>query len=360
MMPTQDFGIATDLSVAIIGPHDGEGIRAIETFLDHRSDATPFHRPAWVNAVARGTGQEAVYIVAGSIDGVIRGFVPLNIIHSPIFGRAVVSSGFAVDGGIIADEPATARLIANAAIALADRHACQTVELRGGAAPGPDWTVRGNAYLNFARPLAESDEAQLLSIPKKHRAEVRKGLEHGYRVEVGREDRLRDVHYALYQRSVHNLGTPVFPRALFEEVLDAFGDDADILLVSDGAKPLSVVLTLYHRGACMPYWHGANLNARKARSNEVLYYSLMRHARDRGCDIFDFGRSKVGTGPALWKKTWGFTPEPLDYFVHAAPGCEARDVNPLSPQYRRKVDLWKMLPAPLVDRIGPWIARGLG
>jgi FemAB-related protein (PEP-CTERM system-associated) len=360
MMPTLDFGLSPGISVAAVGPHDAAAMQEIEAFLGERSDASPFHRPVWVNAVARGTGQEAVHMIARGQDGALRGLLPLNIIHSPIFGRALVSCGFAVDGGIIADEPATARQLADAAIALADRHACQTIELRGGAAPGPDWKVRSDAYLNFERPLAESDETELLAIPKRHRAEVRKGLEHDYRIETGCSDRLRAIHYALYQRSVHNLGTPVFPRALFEEVLDAFGDNANILLVSDGDRPLSAVVSLYHRGAVMPYWHGADIGARKARSNEVCYFSLMRHARERGCHSFDFGRSKVGTGPALWKKTWGFTPEPLDYFVHAAPGVEARDVNPLSPQYRRKVELWKRLPGPLVDRIGPWIARGLG
>lgn len=360
MMPLQDFGIGAETAVSVVGPQDASALREIEAFLAGRDDATPFHRPAWVVAVARGTGQQAVFIVARRLDGMMIGYVPLNIIHSPIFGRALVSSGFAVDGGIIADEPATARQIANAAIALADRHACQTVELRGGAAPGPDWKVRGDVYLNFARPMAQSDEAQLLSVPKRHRAEIRKGLEHRYSVEIGRSDHLRDTHYALYRRSVHNLGTPVFPRALFEEVMDGFGENADILLIRDGTTPLSAVLSLYHNDAVMPYWHGADFNARKARSNEVLYFSLMRHARERGCRVFDFGRSKVGTGPALWKKTWGFEPEALDYFVHAAPGCEARDVNPLSPQYQRKIALWKKLPAPFVDLVGPWIARGLG
>ncbi|MET0137771.1 MAG: FemAB, partial [Sphingobium sp.] len=175
MMPIQDFGIAADIAVRTIGPDDDAAMRDIERFLAGRDDATPFHRPAWVNAVARGNGQQAIYIMARGPDGAIRGMVPLNIIHSPLFGRALVSSGFAVDGGIIADEPATARQIANAAISLASRHSCPTVELRGGAAPGPQWAVRGNAYLNFSRPLMENDDAQLLAIPKKHRAEVRKG-----------------------------------------------------------------------------------------------------------------------------------------------------------------------------------------
>lgn len=347
-------------SVAIVRPGDVAALAEIERWLAARPDAVPFHRPAWVCAVARGTGQEALFLLARDGAGAIIGLLPLNLIHSPLFGRALVSSGFAVDGGILADTPAIVSELAEAAVRLADERACTTVELRGGAAPGQDWTIRSGAYLNFARPLQKDDEAELLAIPKKHRAEVRKGLERGYRIETGRSDRLRDIHYALYRRSVHNLGTPVFPRALFEEVMDGFGEAADILVVFDGTTPLSAVISLYHGKACMPYWHGADLNARKSRSNEVCYFRLMGHARARGCTIFDFGRSKVGTGPALWKKTWGFEAEPLDYFVHAAPGHEARDVNPLSPQYRRKVELWKRLPRPVADTLGPWIARGLG
>ncbi|WP_414714354.1 FemAB family XrtA/PEP-CTERM system-associated protein [Sphingobium sp.] len=359
-MPVSDFGIGGSTSIAIVTATDGPALAEIEAFVAGRTDATPFHRPAWVCAVARGTGQEALFLVARGVGGDIRGLLPVNIIHSPIFGRALVSSGFAVDGGIVADEPAVVRQLADAVVALADRWSCDTIELRGGLASGSDWTVRSGAYLNFTRPLAADDEAELLAIPRKHRAEVRKALEHDYTVIVGTDEAMRLAHYALYRRSVHNLGTPVFPRGLFDQVLDAFGTEIDILQIAHEGTVLSSVIALYHRGACMPYWQGADLNARKARSNEALYFNLMRRARERGCHTFDFGRSKVGTGTAAYKKNWGFEAEPLDYFVHAAPGHAARDINPMSPQYQRKVELWKKLPAALVDRIGPWIARGLG
>lgn len=354
-----DLDLTASPVVDLVGPHEAATLAEIETFLATRHDATPFHRPAWVLAVARGTGQEALYLVARG-SGAIRGLLPLNLIHSPIFGRALVSSGFAVDGGIIADEPATARLLADAALRLAEARACQTIELRGGVAPGPGWTVRTGGYLNFERPLAADDEAELLAIPRKHRAEVRKGLDANYRIVTGSEEWMRAAHYALYRRSVHNLGTPVFPRGLFEAVLDSFGDAADITLVCDGDKVLSAVVSLYHRGAVMPYWQGADRDARKARSNEVLYFALMRHAREKGCHTFDFGRSKTGTGTAHYKRNWGFEPRPLDYHVRAIGGEEARDINPLSPQYQRKVELWKRLPAPVADFLGPLIARGLG
>jgi FemAB-related protein (PEP-CTERM system-associated) len=346
---------------ATLLPLDQPAVAAeVERWLATRGDATPFHRPAWLHAVARGTGQAALMLGARDAAGALAGVLPLTLVHSPLFGRALVSSGFAVGGGILADTPAVATALADVAWRLAETRSCASVELRGGARPGDGWRVVEDSHLSFVRPLAADDEAELAAIPRKQRAEVRKALAAGYRVTIGRDEALRAAHYALYARSVHNLGTPVFPRALFDAVLDAFGENADILLISDGDRALSSVLTLYHRGVAMPYWQGGDRAARAARSNELLYFALMRHARARGCAAFDFGRSKAGSGPAAYKKNWGFEGVPLRYFTRARPGAEARDVDPRSPRYQRKIALWKALPPAIVDRVGPWIARGLG
>lgn len=338
---------------------DPDECDALDRWICAHSDSTPFHRPAWISAVARGTGQQALMLVCRQ-DGRIGGILPLNLIHSPLFGRALVSSGFAVDGGILAEDAQSAQLLADACWSEAQALSCSTAELRGGMLPDHGWTLKRDVYLNFAKPLEANDEAQLLAVPKRHRAEIRKGMGNGLDIEVGREAHLLDIHYRLYAENVHRLGTPVFPKALFAEVLAAFDEDADILVVSKDGKPLTTILSLYHNGACMPYWHGAALAARALRSNELGYLSLMSHARERGCTIFDFGRSKVGTGPALWKKTWGWEGVPLAYATRAVPGTKARDINPLSPQYQRKVQLWKKLPLRLANLVGPHIARGLG
>jgi hypothetical protein len=120
------------------------------------------------------------------------------------------------------------------------------------------------------------------------------------------------------------------------------------------------VLSLYWRGTVMPYWGGGLAEARGLRANELMYFELMRHARTKGCTRFDFGRSKLGTGPFAYKKNWGFEPEPRAYARWLAPGEAARDTNPNSAKYRLQVDLWKKLPLWAANRIGPLIARGLG
>ncbi|MEM8919522.1 MAG: FemAB family XrtA/PEP-CTERM system-associated protein [Pseudomonadota bacterium] len=339
---------------------DTEDLDRIEAFVAAHADGSAFHRPAWVLAVAEACRQEWCYLLVEDGQGGLQGLLPLHLMHSPLFGRALVSSGFAVGGGILSHSDQASRLLAEQAWNFAVCYSFPSVELRGGSAPDSDWQIKGDVYSGFVGDLAESEEEQLLAIPRKQRAEVRKGLKSDLDVRIGSEERDRTDHYAVYSESVRNLGTPVFPRALFDTVLDRFGPDSDILTVLEGEKPVASVLSLYHKGAVMPYWGGGTWDARRLRANDIMYFALMNHARDKGCQKFDFGRSKIGTGAWSFKKNWGFEPKPLSYAVRTADGEEARDVNPMSPQYRLQVALWQRLPLSIANRLGPIIARGLG
>lgn len=332
---------------------------AWDAFVAGQAHATPFHSRAWCQAITVATGHACHLLAAHDGEGRVAGLLPLHHIRSPLFGQALVASGFAVDGGLLADSEAAAAALADAAIALARSLGVPSVELRGGGLPA-GWSVDEGVYAGFARHLAADDDAELLAIPRKQRAEVRKVLDSSLTVTTGRDAGARRDHYRTYATSVRNLGTPVFPKALFDAVLDAFGDDADILTVRDNGKPVASVLSLYWRGTVMPYWGGGIADARRLRANELMYFALMRHARAKGCTRFDFGRSKVGTGPYSYKKNWGFAPQPLVYARWLAPGETPRDTNPNSTKYRLQVDLWKKLPLWAANRIGPLIARGLG
>ena len=344
--------------IAVADLRDPAQASRIAAFVDEQ-DGSPFHLPEWLAAIERGTGQKAYGIVAERA-GRIVGWLPLTLVHSPLFGRALVSSGFAVDGGALARERNVAQRLADAACELAVRNSCNEVELRGGEIPA-DWQPISGKHSGFVSELAPDDDAQLLAIPRKQRAEVRKSLKNPLTVTVGTGENHRAAHYACYAASVHNLGTPVFPRSLFDAVLRYFDERADILTVWEGEEPLASVLTLYHRGTAYPFWGGGVWRARETRANERMYYALMCHARGaKACTHFDFGRSKTGSGPYHYKKNWGFDPQPLTYSRWIADGTQARDIDPTSDAYARKIALWKALPLPVANRLGPHIARGLG
>ena len=110
----------------------------------------------------------------------------------------------------------------------------------------------------------------------------------------------------------------------------------------------------------MPYFGGAVPAARPVHAYDLLYWSLMRRAVARGAAVFDFGRSKLGTGAFDYKRFWGFEPTPLEYQYHLVRAKAVPDVNPLNPKYSRVVAAWRRLPLPVANRLGPLLARQLG
>ena len=335
---------------------DPDEVARIEGFVRECAGSL-FQRPRWLQAVEAGTGQKATGLVAEKL-GAITGWLPLTSVQSPFFGRALVSSGFGVGGGALAFDDETAHGLCRVAEELAARTSHASVELRGGAIPS-DWQSWDDRHANFAADLAKDDEAQLQWVPRKQRAEIRKSLNAPLSVTTGRSEANRAAHYAVYAASVHNLGTPVFPRSLFDAMLDHFADASDILTVIHEGRPVASVLSFYHEGTVMPFWGGGVFAARALKANERMYYELMLHARRRGMTRFDFGRSKTNSGPYNYKKNWGFEPEPLTYGLWSAPGAEPRDLDPTDAAFAAKIALWKKLPLRLANLIGPHVARGL-
>jgi len=120
------------------------------------------------------------------------------------------------------------------------------------------------------------------------------------------------------------------------------------------------VLSFFFRNEVLPYYGGGTPRARHLGANDFMYWELMTRAADRGARLFDFGRSKIGTGSFAFKKNWGFEPEPLHYQYWLQPGREIPDHNPLNPKYRTMIAAWKRLPLPIANIIGPAIVRGIG
>ncbi|WP_425230167.1 FemAB family XrtA/PEP-CTERM system-associated protein [Sphingomonas sp.] len=343
------FQAAVLLGVREADLRDAGDAARIDAFVRAQPAATPFHFAGWSRAVAAGCRQRARYLVAERANGDIAGVLPLTEMRSALFGRALVSTGFGVGGGVLGEG---VEELASGAWALAERLGIVSVELRGGEGPA-GWTRDDASYVGFARPLAASDEAELLAIPRKQRAEVRRALGNDLAVVTGGD---LAEHYRVYAESVRNLGTPVFPAALFRAVAAEL--DSDILTVRHEGRAVASVFNLYFNGAVYPYWGGGTAAARGLRANDRMYFALMSHARARDCTRFDFGRSKPGTGAAAFKKNWGFEPAPLTYWSRSDGAVRA--VNPLNPKYRAMVATWKRLPLPLATLLGPPIARGLG
>jgi FemAB-related protein (PEP-CTERM system-associated) len=289
--------------------------------------------------------------------GDIVAVLPLAEVKSRLFGHSLSSLPFCAYAGVAGSDAEAVAALEQRAEKLARQRKVQHLELRNLVARHTDWP-RQELYVTFRKEISADDEANMLAIPRKQRAMVRKGLKNGLRAEI---DAGTDRFVALYLDNVRRHGTPSLSTRYFSELRRRFGSACDVLTIVDtGGRPLSSVLTFYFRDEALPYYAGDDVAARDLAANDTKYWELMRHAAAKGCRLFDFGRSKVGTGPWSFKKNWGFEPLPLSYEYRLLRRDSVPQNNPLNPKYRALIATWRRLPLFVTNVLGPRISRSLG
>ena len=158
---------------------------------------------------------------------------------------------------------------------------------------------------------------------------------------------------------VCHLGTPVFPRTLFEDGLRQFGDECRIFSVHWKGVLVSAVWTLFYKDEVLPYYGGSLREYNHLPVNNFMYWMLIKWGCESGYRVYDFGQSKKGTGSFDFKKRWGMTMTDLPYQHLLVKGQSMPDTSPLNPKFSRAIRVWRRLPLSVTQAIGPLIARHL-
>jgi FemAB-related protein (PEP-CTERM system-associated) len=324
-------------------------------FVNACPEATFFHRAGWKEVIERAFGHKTWFLYVED-NGRIEGVLPLAQVKSMLFGHSLVSLPFCVYGGIAANTEAARKALHQQAQALAANLNVGHLEYRNLQATQPDWVTK-DLYVTFRKEISADEETNMLAIPRKQRAMVRKGIKAGLQGEIdGNVDRFFDA----YAASVHRLGTPVFSKKYFRILKEVFGDECEVLTITREGRTVSSVLSFYFRDEVLPYYGGGTVEAREVAGNDFMYWELMRRAAPRGIKVFDFGRSKVGTGAFDFKKNWGFEAQPLPYAYQLHRAKALPDNNPLNPKYQRFIRIWQRLPLKVANALGPHIVKNLG
>ncbi len=346
----------TTLTVKQLDSSDAGEAERWDAFVADCAGATFFHRAGWQTIIKDVFGHDAYFLYAER-NGAIQGVLPLAHVNSLLFGNALVSLPFAVYGGVAASNAAAADTLEAESQTIARRLGVDHLELRNLQPRHPEWPTQ-DLYVTFRKELEPEVDANMQAIPRKQRAMVRKGIKHGLRSEI---DTTVDRFFALYADNVHRHGTPAMPKRYFQKLLQVFGKDCEVLTVVDASgRPLSSVLSFYYRDEVLPYYAGDDLSARELAANDFKYWELMRRACERGVKVFDYGRSKRGTGPYSFKKNWGFEPRPLFYEYCLYKRESIPQNNPNNAKYKLLIETWRRMPIGLANWLGPFIVRNLG
>lgn len=343
---------ASKLSVRALQPAD---FARWDAFVGACPEATFFHRAGWKTVIERAFGHRTHYLLAER-GGEIAGVLPLTEIKSRLFGHSLVSNAFCVYGGIAAVDDMARAALDERARALARELGVGHLEYRNLKPFHTDWPSQ-DLYFTFRKPLDPDVEANMLAIPRKQRAMVRKGIKNGL---TGEFDAGVERFFSVFADNVRRHGTPALPKRYFALLREVFGKDCEVLSVLHQGRVISSVLAFYFRDEVLPYYAGDSEDARHLAANDFKYWELMRTACERGYRIFDYGRSKRGTGQFDFKKNWGFEPQPLHYEYDLVNVAAIPQHNPANPKYRLFIKAWQRMPLGLANLIGPHIVKNLG
>ena len=334
---------------------DGNRAADWDRFVHEQQSGTFFHLSGWREVIEKAGGHDCIFLYVEDEHGKIRAVLPLAMMKHLLFGKRLVSLPFCVYAGILSADGQATALLEQEVTAIARREKVDYVELRH-TAPVLDWQTK-DLYYRFRKEISADADVNMKAIPRKQRAMVRKGFKADLHWRIDEE--LTDFYQA-YENSVRNLGTPVFARSYFRALRETFGNSCDILTVTHHGEVVASVMSFYFREEVLPYYGGGKPAARQLAANDFMYWSLMCHASKRGARIFDYGRSKAGTGAFSFKKNWGFEPEPLAYEYLPVGKPAIPELNPLNPRYKMAIEAWKKIPLPITRVIGPMLSRHLG
>ncbi len=350
-------------------------LRGFLASLPEDAGACGEHDPGWLTVLRDALGHRTMSIVAR--EGVARpgarpglhpggrlvGYLPLALVSSHLFGRYLVSLPYLNRAGVVAIDSTVRDALIDAASELADQLKVQYLELRHQGEGIKHACITQNRTDKVHMRMALPGEVEDLwsGYNAKVRNQVRKGDKAGLTIAFGGTE-LLDGFYGVFSTNMRDLGTPVYPRHLFNSVLETFGEGAELAVVCHEGRAVAGALLLHNhvggrRESTVPSASSLR-DAKHTNANMWMYHELLKRSVSRGAGVFDFGRSSPDSGTYRFKKQWGAAPSPATWQYYLRAGDVAA-VRPDNPRYQRRIATWQKLPVWVTRLVGPAIVKGI-
>jgi len=324
-----------------------------QSFVDATNHSTIYHDARWKSIVQKNFKHSLYNIVCTDKRDKIVGVLPLVHLKSRQFGSFTTSMPYFNYGGPLAQSTRIEQMLMNHAAELSAELGCSHMEIRE-TRSRLDW-ISTQRKVSMVLPLPKSNESLDASFGSKLRSQINKASKHGITVRFGGLE-LLDSFYRVFSQNMRDLGTPVYSKHVFKDIITAFPEQACIAVASLDEAPLAVGFLLGHKDKLEIPWASSIRSKNHLGANMLMYREILRKAIDDGYEYFDFGRSTRDASTHRFKKQWGATEHDLHwhYWMRDVP-----ELNPDNPKFKIAIKVWQMLPVAVTNIIGPPIARNL-
>lgn len=328
-----------------------------EEYVAASGNATAYHQLGWKQVVETSFGHRTYYLLSENAQGKIDGILPMVQLRSLLFGNFFVSLPYFNYGGICIDRRELSGALIQAAIRVAKKEGAAHLEIRE-TVRLEDGLPCKSEKVSMRLDLPGSAEALWNVFPSKLKSQIRKPQKEGFSVSIGGEEEI-DSFYRVFSKNMKDLGTPVYPRRFFREIIRSFPLSTSICVVRDKNAPVAAGFLVGFKNTLEIPWASSLREYNRLAPNMLLYWSALSFAIERGYGVFDFGRSTPGEGTYQFKAQWGAKPVPLYWYYWLRGAGSLPEMNPKNKKYRFAIEIWKRLPLVITQVVGPRIVRNL-
>jgi len=324
--------------------------------------ASLYHLSGWPELAWEVFGHRALYVESRDPSGALLGILPVIRQRSRLLGNFATSLAFCNYGGPLAADPHVAAQLMRAAAQAAEALGCRYLEFRDTQPRLVEWPRRTDK-ITLQLELPATFELLAKRLGTKLRAQVKRAERERISCRTGSIELLDDF-YAVFAENMRDLGTPVYPRRFFRAILERFAAYCQLVVIDREREPAAAAFLTFWRGRAEVPWACCRAQAKPLGLNMKLYWELLALAVDRGCTLFDFGRSTLDSGTYRFKRQWGAEPQALYWYRWE------RFVGPQRPEasahgaergkaMRLATAVWQRLPLGIANRLGPLISGAL-
>ena len=353
-----------------------------DAFVNAHPLATVFHLSAWNRIAKKVYGIDSTVIVSRGPDGKIRAGTPMFFAKRPR-SWYVTSGTFGAYGPLLVregpDGGEAEREVLEESIAYARDNKAKYLHLKTLEGPKGKYEFTHPSYARqdiwvtaFLNVGGTSDDLWK-GLPGQMRSKVRKAEKSELGIRwgggAGRDERELAEFYDVLADNMHRKGSPIYGYRFMQEIMREFGDskyevEADVLILdlkgndSNGkaGEVVSGAMVLRHKGVVYVPFVSSRAKFFPLRPNNLLYWEIIRDANRRGNQWLDMGTSIRGASTLQFKESWGATLHPVVSFVYSESGETIR-LDAGDPSVQLGVEIWKKLPRPVADWLGPKLSK---
>jgi FemAB-related protein (PEP-CTERM system-associated) len=329
-----------------------------DRYVTESDNATCYHLSGWKSVIERSFSHKTYYLFAEDSKGQIKGILPLVNLKSILFGNFIISMPYFNYGGICAAGEDYAAKLMKGAIDIAIKQDATHIELRHSQPLTLTIPVKTAKVAMHLQLSAEPDELWK-SLPSKLRSQIMRPIKEGMCAILGGEEHLDDF-YNVFSENMRDLGTPVYGKDFFRNILMQFPSSTRICTVfTKAGKPVASGFLVGFKKVLEIPWASSLRSHKRSSPNMLLYWTSLKYACENGYDTFDFGRSTPGEGTYKFKEQWGAKPVQLYWYYWLKNKGSLPELNPRNPKYEIAIKVWQKLPLSITKLVGPAIVRNL-